>query len=495
MKNAQPSSPLLTLAYFAIVFIFGLFFDMLGLRLLAFSAVSLAVYIILITPYRWALFSLFIYIGLEGFFKVVSNYNPVIHVGSDILVITLCIKVLFQMFFLGGLKETEYPPFTRGFIIHFTWISLVMFNPYSLSFISSIAGSKIYISMFLLYFFGYYQVNSYKDIRFFMIPFIIIAVIHTITGIYQGFHGPAGLIALHPRYAVQLLKYKDVAFRPFGLTNLPGGPSVYMYQVFPFLLYFLFYFRSALLRLSIVAYLPMATFLFFLCQVRSALFKMIVASALFVMGVLHASSTSSVKVFQRVIMISSAVLLVINFGLPSFFQMAKDARGENEAAIERSLSLFDYAHVSNARRGAWDRFILYVSEVPFGAGFARVGAAAGAFKKLHKQDKIFGYKHFFTDNFWLAALVEIGIPGMTIITFLFVGILIAGIRFYFSTRNEEAKLASLAVLTPLIALAMGLYGAEGLIYNPEACFFWFWAGVLMKIPKLAEQERVEHATS
>lgn len=453
---------------------------MLGLKVLAFAAVSIGMYLVLLTPIRWALWFLFLYIGLEGFLKVVSNYHPIIHVSSDLLVITLTLKVVLLVFF-EGIPPGKLPPLSKLFMIHFLWLAIVFFNPYSLSFFSSVAGAKIYISMFLLYFYGYYNVNSLKDVRFFMMPFIIIAVLHTITGLIQGIVGPEAVLKLHPRYAVQLMKYQGFAFRPFGLTNLPGGPAVYIYQVYPFILYFLFHYRSVFARLFLISFIPLSTFLFFLCQVRSALLKMIVASSLYVIGVMHVFSTSSYRSLQRIVLLTSTLGLILYFTLPRFMEYSVAMRADNEAAIERSLSLFEYDRVSTARRGTWDRFVQYAKEVPFGAGFSRVGAAAGAFKELHKEDKIFGYKHFFTDNLWLSVLVEVGLPGMLIISMLVFLVFFRGIRDYLNSRSEEMKLVYLAIISPLIALVMGLYGAEGLIYNPEACFFWFFSGVLLKL--------------
>ena len=157
---------------------------------------------------------------------------------------------------------------------------------------------------------------------------------------------------------------------------------------------------------------------------------------------------------------------------------------KNEMAIERSLTLFDYDSVKNSRRGSWDRFLKYAKEVPFGAGFARVGAAAGAFSKQQKKDPYFGYKYFFADNLWITALVETGLPGMFFLTLLLVFILGYGVKNYFLLYSVSLKMIHLALLSALFAIFIGSYGAEGILYNPEACFFWFFSGVMMKLPKL-----------
>lgn len=462
---------------------------MVGIKLVAFSGLILSLYLILMVPFKWALFLVFMYIGLEGFFKVISNYNPFVHVGSDLIVIALCFKVLLQSFFKGANLKTT-PPLTKLFMIHFLWLAIIMFNPFSLSVIASVAGAKIYVSMFLLYFFGYYLTQSESDVRFYMWPFIIVGVLHTVTGITQGFLGPDSLVALHPRYAVQLQKYQNVAFRPFGLTNLPGGPSVYLYQIYPFLLYFAFHLKSWVAKALIIGMLPFSTFLFFLCQVRSALLKMIVATTLFIFGYIHTNmKTRRGSSRGGLVFPLAAMVLLIYFALPQFMTASVESRDENEAAIERSLSLFDVDKVSSSRRGAWGRFVMYAQEVPFGAGLSRVGAAAGAFKEEHQRDRTFGFKYFFTDNFWLTALVEIGLPGMIIVTLIVLLILWRGFKSYLSSKIHSIRVLQLAILSSLIALFIGLYGAEGLIYNPEACFFWFFSGVLMKLPVL-EKERL-----
>ena len=185
-----PVSQWVLLLVATMVFGLGLQFQNLGLRSFALMGIAVALYGVILVPMRWSIFFVFIYLGFEGFLKIISSYHPVIHVGADIMVITLCLKVLVDVFF-NGLKVEFFPPFTKLFIIHFSWLVIVLFNPYSLGLIPSIAGAKVYVSMFLLYFFGFYLTRSTRDIRFFMLPVIFVTVIHTITGIYQGLCWPS----------------------------------------------------------------------------------------------------------------------------------------------------------------------------------------------------------------------------------------------------------------------------------------------------------------
>ena len=120
-----------------------------------------------------------------------------------------------------------------------------------------------------------------------------------------------------------------------------------------------------------------------------------VASLLFFIGAIKIYSKSKVQVFQAMLTAVFLVGVTVVYIIPEFMEASIETRAENETAIERSLSLFDYDKVSHARTGAFDRFVIYVQEIPFGAGFSRVGAAAGAFKELHQEDRVFGYKYFF----------------------------------------------------------------------------------------------------
>ena len=187
-------------------------------------------------------------------------------------------------------------------------------------------------------------------------------------------------------------------------------------------------------------------------------------------------------------MVMSAMALVMIYFVPKLLGSSVEANQENEMAIERTLTLFDYDKVKDARRGVWRRFVVYGSTVPFGAGFSRVGAAAGAFSKANAADPYFGPNVFFADNLWLAALIEIGIPGMLLLMLLIGGLLYRGVSEQKKIRDTDMRLCHLAILSALIAMGVGFFGAEGAIYNPEASFFWFFAGVMMKIPYLDREK-------
>jgi len=479
MKSVSPWLFLLLPLLFGV----GVFADFFGFRAAVFSLMLLAGFGILIAPIRYAMVFVFLYIGFEGFLKVVSNYHPVVHVGADLMVIGLFLKVLAQQW-TGRGGELKLPPFAPLIAIHFAWLAITFFNPYALSFISSLGGSKIYITMLLLYFFSFNMVESKEDARLYIGVLVFISLVHGVAGFVQGLLGPESVLAIHPRYAVQLAKFQGLAFRPFGLSHLPGAPAIFIFPVVPFLLYFIYASRSWLMKIFLLIMLPVLTNLMLLCQIRSAIFKGLLGGALFLFGGLYLASKSSAAASRKVLLTGCVSILLLFSMMPYFLDYSVSSQKDNQAAIERSLTLFEYERVGNARRGAGERFLLYLGEVPFGAGFARVGAAAGAFKKTYREDVHFKPGYFFADNFWIATLVEVGLPGMIIMTSLIFLILWRGLSGLRLTRDPESKVLQLALMCSLISMVVGLYGAEGLLYNPESAIFWFFSGILMKLPRL-----------
>ncbi len=137
----------------------------MGFQSFAFVSLLTVLLLVVIIPLKWGLVFTFAYIGLEGFLKVVSNYNPVIHVASDILVMSLCLKVVIETVSNGDSLTDITPPFMFVFFLHFAWVAICLFHPYSLSWMASIAGAKIYVTMVLLFFFGFYQTRSTNGMR------------------------------------------------------------------------------------------------------------------------------------------------------------------------------------------------------------------------------------------------------------------------------------------------------------------------------------------
>lgn len=458
----------------------GFYLDQMGFLALAlFSLFSFSL-LIWIVPISWSLPLAFFYIGIEGFLKVVSNYHPLVHVGADVLIFVIYLKIFFEILIGRRKFVARSVPFTTLFVIHFIWLFIVLFHPYSIGFIPAIAGSKVYAIMVSLYFLAYYFCDTPDQVRRFMWVFVIISMLHVAVSVYQIALGPISVTMLHPRYSVLLLKFNKLAFRPFGLTNLPGAPAVYLYPVVPFLFYFLYFYRSWLIRSLIIVFIPFAAYVFLHCQVRSAILKALLGLIFFIIGLILSYKYSPKKIARYLIFNSIVLACAIFYVLPSLTKSKTNmADDDAQMAYERSLSVFDLNTITEARRGVWYRFEEYVKMVPFGAGFSRVGGASGAFKEYAEKDPHFGYSYFFTDNFWLACLVEVGIPGMILMTLLVFCLLYKGFSVWWKNRGQRYSILQLTLFSSLLSMVFGLYGAEGILYNPDSCFYWFFSGALI----------------
>lgn len=469
---------------FAIVF--GL--PYLSLRLAAIALLSVTALFIFALPDRYAFFIMFFYVGFEGFFKIVSSYHPIVHVGSDLLVVASFLKVVARRVWQRAGIPWPPPPLTMIYLLHFGWFFVVFANPYALSLVASLAGAKVYFTMLLLYFFGYHITTSVRQIQWFLMPWVVVSIVHMVLSLRQASGGPQSVLALHPGYAAPLAKFgAAAAFRPFGATHLPGGPAMFLFIAAPFFIYFMISLRSFWLKGSLALCLPFNLIVFMLCQVRAALLKGLLGTALFILLMLYPQRDRLKGNRRRWGQFSTGVVLATLLGMLAFYSddllsWALKTQGFDPRAFERTLTLFDWEKASAARIPPWQRFIDYSMQVPLGAGLSRTGAAAGKFKELIAADPM--GKDFFTDNLFLAVLIDLGIPGVLLFLVLLGAILWRGFRQCFTLQLDQLRLLNMALFSALFSIAIGSYGGEAIVYNPEAAFFWFFSGVMVRLPSL-----------
>ncbi len=89
--------PVIFLALAALLFVAGLFPDLLNWKNSALIIISSLSLLVLTLPMEWAMFTMILYIGIEGAAKLLTRYHPVIHVGVDILIFTLIMRTFTTM--------------------------------------------------------------------------------------------------------------------------------------------------------------------------------------------------------------------------------------------------------------------------------------------------------------------------------------------------------------------------------------------------------------
>lgn len=479
----QKLTPLLITTTSAIfLFAASLAHQALNLKVISLIALTIAAASILAIPTKWAIRIFFIYLGFEGLAKIVSGYHPIVHVGVDLLLVALVTKTLILIILKRTKKEFDFPPLTSLFFLHLIWFIITIANPYSLSLFASLAGAKVYVTMLLLFFFAFYlNENDMREVKIIMLIWVLVSVIHTVVGFYQAAIGPSSVTQIHPGYASALAKYEGRAFRPFGLTHVAGMPAIFIFLSTPFLIYFIISARSVILKVLYSMMIPAWFLMMFICQVRSALLKAIVGVGFFIGYFNYVSFFNMTKSSFKKMVLISVLIATVAISMPVVLSKAEGNLPDAIRAIERTMTLFDYEKVAASRRNILDRFLTYLKMAPLGAGLSRTGAASGKFSNLiHSPDDPFG-PVFFADNFWIATLVDLGIPGMLLLSLIIIFVLYRGLKYVRRIHPLDTQYLYIAILSSLFACAIGMYGAEAMLYNPEAAFFWYFSGCLIRI--------------
>jgi len=93
------------------------------------------------------------------------------------------------------------------------------------------------------------------------------------------------------------------------------------------------------------------------------------------------------------------------------------------------------------------------------------------------------------ESWWVKIVFEIGIPGLIIVGALFVWIALTGVAGH--RRLQDPRLRSISAALLGFVLWVMLYNVKGPVIDldPTNVYFWLFAGLLLRIPDLAQQEQ------
>ncbi|HEY8280337.1 MAG TPA: O-antigen ligase family protein [Bdellovibrionota bacterium] len=445
---------------------------------LIFPCIAMA---LLSVPFETAIFCFFLYVGVEGAAKLLTRYNPVIHVGADIIVALLVLKAMVSLVAQHVELPHRFPFIVKLLSVHVLWFLIVFFNPYALSLEASAAAVKLYVTPALLFLFGLALCDNAKKMEFFLLPWVIVMGLHLVIGLYQGAVGPSSVTGWSPTYGKVLERFKGYPFRPFGLTSNPGGPAVYTYFVVTLVMRGFLKSRGLFDRLLPPVMVVAMIVMLLLCQVKSAIIKFI-AAIIFYLVLLIAGRTrlnTSVKKNAGIFLLVCGILLSV--GVPYALNTLSTSYSENSEAINRSFMAFDTNVMTQSRKGAFERFWTYAEQAPLGSGLSRIGPAVARFDSEIRESSYFKEVFFFADNLWVQVVVDLGLPGTFLITLFVVLTLYAALLAVRQAEDTDSFVICAAVFVSLIAIFSGSYGAEPILYNPEATFFWFFAGAMFRL--------------
>jgi len=437
--------------------------------------------ILLFINYEWTILFLFAFGAVVGLLKFLTYFHPIVHVAIDIVMILICVSWFLRKISSGSSGRLARTPLD-WLIAIFGFICVAqIFNPLSYSYMASIASLKMHIVVIPLYFFGYHLCRTKKQIRKWFLVFTLIGVAIGGYAVIQFLQGPTAISKAIPAasHLVYVNTWRTASgqlyFRPFSTTTNAGGAATWAQCAIPLALA-LIMFQAVSKRLKLF----LSAMIVLLCTaILVSLVRQIVLATLvgFVFLVLLQALFGEIK--RGVISILLAGILF--FG--SFWfatQLAGDAVAHKLGSIIRPIDAYQKT------RGYHFRYLPYImKQFPLGAGLGRVGPATSKFYwELHEDQLRGGPGALSGENYFLAMVSETGIPGLLVILFFYLAILLKGIRIHKGLKDKELQWVSAGILAVLISVFVEWFGASPLLTTPLNLYFWFLAGVLMKLKVL-----------
>ncbi len=431
------------------------------------------------------------YLEVEGFLKLVSNYNRIVHVGVDIIVLSVTAWAV-----LAGIvaRRGKIPalPWTRLILLYVVWLFLELLNPFSAGLIPSLASYKVHLTMIPLYFLTAAVLREPKDVTRFIYCLAALALVPYVAALMQYALGPSSVLDLSARAWQNISYYHE--WRPFGTSAVPGGSSVIAFLVTPLAMVLLTAPREwPRMRLVATLCIALAAGVFIVSGVRQVLLGCVLA--IVVMVGLALSRGRGRGAFALVFVVALAVGAYT--GVQTFLKpMARESiRNERNLpdiwrqtdVTDRLLTLTQSSTYLASRMNPYAGIKLRITRYPFGAGLGRTGSAAGTFQNVLTADPHgarIQSEVGFSDNFFADMLVEVGIPGTLILTTILLGMLWGAVSLARQAQDPVVVTTAAAIAGLYFAIVAMSWGSQPLLGNPITAYFWVLAGVLAAMRRM-----------
>jgi ABC-type multidrug transport system fused ATPase/permease subunit len=440
----------------------------------------------------WGVFVFFVYLSVEGMIKLAGNYHPVVHIGVDIVLWGILGAWVAKAIIARRTRVLRVPLLTV-LVLHVTWVSLLVFSPYTASIFVGVASLKIHLSMIPLYFLGFLLASD-SDVprQFIRFMTIVWCTAFAIT-LLQYLGGPGSLLDFSGPALARFSYFLE--WRPFGTTALPGGEAVFALMALPFAFYLMlrgdYRLRDPLILTTVIGSLAV----FFISGGRQVfLGSLIIIIGMVALQVIRGRGRAISGAILVATLTATTYIGVREYLLPAAQVSLEDATGipdiwRERNPIDRFQSLLQRDTYVSARRGGfavvWDR----IRSAPFGVGLGRTGSASSALGGSLTQDQFNAQlqrRFSFQDNFFAAMIVETGIPGVLFMTIILIGLGIRAVRLSRRAHTVEDSAFGSLVAGYMLAMFVMCWGSQPLLANPTIAFFWFLGGMASR--RLQETE-------
>ena len=460
---------------------------------MTYAVIPLAVAVLCIWLGRRLLTALviFAYLSVEGLLKLLSDYNRIVHVGIDIIVLAVAAAWALDAIVR---RHTRLPrlPWVPLILAYVAWIVLEVANPYSPGLIPSLAAFKTHLTMIPLYFIGAALVRDRRGLVLLLAGLSVIACVPYVAAVLQYVAGPQSVLDLSPRFWQNISFYHE--WRPFGTSAVPGGSSVFAFLVTPLALLLLVApgQRRALRWVAALA-IALGAATFIVSGVRQMILGCVLA--ILVMAALQLSRGRSRGLFAVlfVALVGAGAYLGIQAYLTpiSTANVRKYAQAPDiwrqRNVVDRLLTLTSAGMYIEAREGAPAAIWFRAQHYPFGAGLGRTGAGAGALMEQilsDPQSAEIENEVGWSDNFYADEIVEAGIPGLLIWVVILAGLTAGAVRLARRAQDPLVASAAAAIAGLFFTYIVVSWGSQPLLANPTLAYFWFLGGVLAALKRI-----------
>lgn len=434
------------------------------------------------------------YAFIEGQGRILWGYHPASRIAFDLLIAIATVKGFITN---KDIKLARLLPHHMLILIalHFLWYLVEMFNVDGINTLAAIAGTKVYIFPFFLFIYfrqneDFFVPDNLKSVANLI---IFLLFMESALALYQLQHLENFMISISSNYvnAMRGDIFTMSKFRPFGTTQLPGAISVFIFLTTG--LIFVRRKMTAWLISGLIFLLPLFFVVLIVCQVRSAMLKFFVVF----IGILISLFVNSQKKIATTIRVAALTLVILPVITLVFYPKIEkyiDTYINIEAGLQRWEGFEGVEDVAAHRvtpSYAFDIALKKLAEFPMGIGPAMTGAAGSLSVDLIQKDPIYNKQTFWGyDNFYLSMIIEFGYGAIFYLAYFF-SVPFALIYFFKEMyRNGDylrSRLISIALVN-IVVILLGNWGAQGISYNPESFFFWFWAAIGFNTYYLAQKE-------